>query len=70
MTVLRRMWVNQPSTLQPLRKHHGARVLVDRSEWVDGQDYLRIWFTDGDVVSMRAHRNSLSEGWPTKGETK
>jgi len=58
---LRRMWINQPSTLQPLHRLHGVRVLArqdtDRTE--------RAYFLSGDIVSMQVLRETLSPGWPT-----
>lgn len=59
-----RMWINQPSTLQPYHAYHGRRVLA---HLVDG-DYARAYFTDGPVVSMRVAHNALSEGWPAREE--
>lgn len=55
---IKRMWVNQPSTLQPLHHLHGANVLAVK----EGQDW-RIYFLSGDVISQQAPRLSLSEGW-------
>jgi hypothetical protein len=57
---MKRMWINQPSTLQPFHKLHGARVLVE--DPVVG--FRRIWFTSGDVISMELPTMVLSEGWP------
>lgn len=59
---LRRMWINQPSTLQPHHDLHGVRVLAQDSEF--GPKYSRIWFTSGDVVSMEMFNSALSRGWP------
>jgi len=52
------MWINQPSTLQPLHALHGINVLAIR----DG-DGRRIYFLSGAVLSQQAPLNSLSEGW-------
>lgn len=74
---LRRMWINQPSTLQPYHALHGRRVLTALDErtirvWADGYDFIhmdfdravRVWFTEGDVVSMAIDPLALSDGWP------
>jgi hypothetical protein len=52
------MWIDQPSTLQPLHKYHGTNVLAIP----EGNDY-RIYFLSGDTISMQASRNWLSLGW-------
>jgi hypothetical protein len=52
------MWVNQPSTLQPLHKLHGTNVLAV----AEGNDW-RIYFLNGAVVSQDAPKNSLANGW-------
>lgn len=53
-----RMWINQPSTLQPLHKLHGERVLAinENGSW-------RVYFLRGNVVSMMVPDNTLSGGW-------
>jgi hypothetical protein len=53
-----RMWINQPSTLQPLHKLHGTNVLAIP----EGNGYV-IYFLSGDTISMQASRNWLSLGW-------
>jgi len=56
---MRRMWIDQPSTLQPLHKLHGTNVLV-----VDDTDKCyRAYFLSGDVVSQQVPKLALSEGW-------
>jgi hypothetical protein len=57
---MERMWINQPSKLQPLHKYHGERVLYD-------PETSRIYFVGGDVASMGIITNPLplSPGWPT-----
>lgn len=55
----RRMWVNQPSALQPHHALHGVRVLAVR----DG-DSERVYFLDGDVVDQQMLPSALSPGWP------
>lgn len=59
---LRRMWVNQPSTLQPEHKLHGTIVLAQ--EELHSTITMRVWFLSGDVVSRQMLKMCLSEGWP------
>jgi hypothetical protein len=59
MDKLERMWINQPSTLQPLHKLHGTNVLARR----EYDDTLQIFFLSGDVVSQQAKSLWLSPGW-------
>lgn len=57
-----RMWINQPSTLQPWHYMHGDNVLVE----MGGKNptaMVTVYFTKGEVVSMLVHRNALSGGW-------
>lgn len=51
-----RAWINQPSTLQPLHNLHGKRCIVQDT----GEDYVYIWFTEGNVHSMRVSRLCFS----------
>ena len=53
-----RGWVNQPSTLQPLHELSGTRCIV-----VDYSDRctVDIYFTEGNVHSMRVPRLCISE---------
>lgn len=57
--MVKRMWINQPSTLQPLHHLHGTNVLAE----IEYGDTLRIYFLSGDVVSQHANKLWLSEGW-------
>lgn len=59
-TAMRRMWINQPSTLQSLHRLHGVRVLACR----DTDRVDRAYFLTGDTVSMQVPCEALSEGWP------
>jgi len=60
MTVkIERMWINQPSTLQPLHQLHGKNVLAVK----EGENMYRIYFLSGETISMNAHKNTLSWGW-------
>ncbi|WP_455233396.1 hypothetical protein [Geopseudomonas aromaticivorans] len=56
----KRMWVNQPSTLQPDHHLHGTLVLAvpytDRT--------MDAYFLEGDVSSAVLLKESLSDGWP------
>ena len=60
--MLKRMWVNQPSTLQPLHHLHGTRVLAHDN----GDGVCHIYFLDGPVISQRALTVTLSDGWPDR----
>lgn len=55
--LLKRMWINQPSTLQKYHNLDRVRVLHDREMGV-------IYFTDGPVHSQEIEEFALSEGWP------
>ena len=55
-----RMWINQPSTSQPLHHLHGIKVLATP----ESNDFgVRVYFLDGDTVSMNVSANVLSDGW-------
>jgi hypothetical protein len=56
-----RMWINQPSTLQPFHKLHGTNVLAAREQGTDR--VRRVYFLSGDVISQQMPRQALSEGW-------
>lgn len=56
---MQRMWINQPSTLQPLHHLHGTNVLAAHeygSTW-------RVYFLAGNAVSMQVPHATLSKGW-------
>lgn len=57
---LKRMWINQPSTLQPFNHLHGVKVLAS----YDTDKVARAYFLSGDVISMQVPYLALSEGWP------
>lgn len=59
---IRRMWVNQPSTAQPLHALHGVNVLAHREP---NSEMWRIYFLSGDVVSQQCNPLALSPGWPS-----
>jgi len=58
---LKRMWINQPSTSQPLHHLHGTNVLAYLEPKC--KNTYRIYFLSGSIVSQQCQRNSLSEGW-------
>lgn len=57
---MERMWVNQPSTLQPDHELHGTNVLMDDST---DKDYPDVYFLSGPVVAQKMAKLSLSKGW-------
>jgi len=57
---MKRMWINQPSTLQPLHHLHGVQVLASP----DTDRTARAYFLSGDVIDMQVPRETLSGGWP------
>ena len=66
--MLERYFVNQPSTLQVLNKYHGIKVLFQLDEPDTGWGTL--YFTEGDIISMRANKLGLSKGWPVTSKQK
>lgn len=62
-TRLKRMWVNQPSTLQMDHKYHGMNVLVNEVELKDEDDFLDAYFVKGDMHSARLSKLALDDGW-------
>lgn len=54
-----RMWINQPSTLQPLHHLHGINVLAVH----EYDDTYRIYFLSGPIVSQQVFASALSPGW-------
>lgn len=58
---LLRMWINQPSSLQPLHALHGVNVLAHLENEHDKT--MRIYFLSGNVTSQDAPRDALSKGW-------
>lgn len=60
---LKRMWINQPSTLQPFHHLNGVNVLAYR----ETENTYRVYFLSGDVISQQMPGLALSDGWlPTK----
>lgn len=58
-TEIKRAWINQPSTLQPLHKLNGVNVLAIPED----DKCSRIYFLSGDVISARVPSLVLSKGW-------
>jgi len=58
---LKRMWIDQPSTLQPLHSLHGTNVLAQP----DTDKVMRVYFLSGDVISQQVPNEALSPGWRT-----
>src|SRR5690606_36953137 len=56
---VKRMWIDQPSALQPLHNLHGTKVSAVREDESAYRDY----FLSGPVISQRVHSNALSNGW-------
>lgn len=59
--MLQRMWINQPSSLQPLHKDHGKLVLAIK---LGKTPNSQVYFTSGDVISAIYPTIILSKGWP------
>jgi len=60
---LKRMWINQPSSLQPLHHLHGTNVLAYREY---GNTY-RVYFLSGSIICQQVPGLALSDGWlPTQ----
>ena len=52
-----RGWINQPSSLQQLHKLHAKKcIVIDKK-----QVCVDIYFTEGDVISMRVPRVCISK---------
>ena len=60
---LERMWINQPSTLQPFNHKHGENVLAYKEK---GTNVHRVYFLNGDTISMQIPSICLSKGWKKK----
>lgn len=56
---IKRMWINQPSSSQPLHKLNGTNVLAHKES--DG--IYKIYFLSGKVVSQLAPALCLRDGW-------
>ena len=60
MSLLKRYWINQPSTLQPCHRWHGRNVIADTTE--QGKN-ATVYFADGDEISAIVPKLVLSQGW-------
>lgn len=56
---LTRMWIDQPSTLQPHHALHGTNVLAEH----EFGDTMRIYFLSGAVSNQQISKMALSAGW-------
>ena len=63
--MIKRAWINQPSTLQPLHALHGTRVLAQHEYGTTWQ----VYFLTGAIVSQQVDGLCLSDGWPYAGLT-
>lgn len=64
MSKIERMWINQPSTLQTLHHLHGTNVLACH----EYDDTWRVYFLNGNLISMQVSFLWLSEGWKKHSE--
>lgn len=62
---MKRMWINQPSKDQPLYSYHGVKVLSDLIPEFEGATSCKVYFTEGNVISMSVPFLCLSGGWPS-----
>lgn len=60
--LLRRFWVNQPSTLQADHARNGMNVLAAEND-DDPHGVTTVYFTSGEAVSARMPKLALSPGW-------
>ncbi len=61
-----RMFINQPSTLQSRHKEHGMNVLTMPPVIYPEngrQPYIRVYFTEGEVISSFIEISALDKGW-------
>jgi hypothetical protein len=65
MTIYR-AWINQPSTQQPLHDLHGTHCIVNDLD----DNCVDIYFTEGDVHSMRVSRQCISRVYLSDAETR
>ena len=62
MNRVQRMWINQPSILQPEHDLHGTLALAEMDTCYPSR--ALIYFLDGDVESRFILKSALSKGWP------
>lgn len=53
-----RMWINQPSSQQPLHHLHGTNVLAVQ----ENSTTYRVYFLSGSVISQQVSYSALSPG--------
>lgn len=56
---IKRMWIDQPSTLQDYHKLNGTNVLA----YHEYGNTMRVYFLSGDVISQQMPILALSNGW-------
>lgn len=54
--MLERMWINQPSTLQPLHEYNRLNVIADLKN-------MTVYPVRGSIISMQVPKGVLSKGW-------
>jgi hypothetical protein len=59
MIVVKRMWINQPSTAQLHHDLHGVNVFAI----ADTDATYRVYFLSGNVISQQIAKLALSKGW-------
>lgn len=55
-----RYWINASSTLQAAHKFHGTNVIGPMPL---SDEFITVYPTAGDVMSLRVSRLALSPGW-------
>lgn len=63
---MKRMWINQPSTLQSLHDLHGTNVLACTEDYTERT--VIIYYLSGDVISSVVPKLCLSNGWIRKND--
>lgn len=58
---MKRMWIDQPSSLQPLHSEHGTNVLACEEDYTPGS--VKIYYLSGPVISAVVFKICLSNGW-------
>lgn len=61
MTMMKRMWVNQPSTQQRYHHLHGELVYANPLSYVAN---VRIYMIHGSIISQIVSSDALEKGWP------
>lgn len=58
---LMRMTINAPSKYDNFHHYDRKKVLVQDTD--SSCEFVRVWFTEGSVISTLMRRRSLSKGW-------